>query len=357
MPHRFLTASGLIALAVMGVALLQSSSAATTLPQAAAPEPIERHLANVRQLTFGGENAEAYFSQDGTRLIFQSTRPPYQCDQIFVMDLDGGNITPVSTGQGRTTCAFFFPDGQRVVYASTHGADAGCLAEPDRSKGYVWPIYPEYDIYSANTDGSDLVRLTASWGYDAEAVVSPDGSAIVFTSLRDGDLDIYTMKADGSDVTRLTETLGYDGGPFYSWDGRYIVYRAHHPQAAEALQAYRELLAANLIKPRHAELFMMDADGSNKRQITANGAANWAPFMHPNNRQIIFASNLHDPKGRSFSLYLINTDGTGLERITYGARFDSFPMFSKDGSKLVFASTRKAKAPHEFNIFIADWAP
>ena len=317
----------------------------------------EKHLANIRQLTFGGQNAEAYFSADGKKLIFQSTRPPFECDQIFTMDIDGGNLKLVSTGKGRTTCSFFFPDQQRFIYASTHLAGDACPPPPDRSQGYVWPIYPGYDLFSANLDGADLTRLTASPGYDAEGIVSPDGKRIVFTSLRDGDLDIYVMNEDGTGVKRLTTEKGYDGGPFFSWDGRSIVYRAFHPQTKEEVEEYESLLGRNLVKPTRAEIFVMEADGSNQRQLTDNGAANWAPFMHPNNRQIIFSSNLHDADRRSFSLYLVDLDGGGLERVTSGARFDSFPMFSKDGKQLVFASTRNAKESREFNIFIADWVP
>lgn len=317
----------------------------------------ERHLANLKQLTFGGQNAEAYFSFDGTKLIFQSTRPPFECDQIFVMNLDGSKVKQLSTGKGRTTCSFFFPDGRRFFYASTHLGGETCPPRPDRTKGYVWPLYPTYDIFSANLDGSGLTRLTTTWGYDAEGAVSPDGTKIVFTSMRGGDLDLYLMNSDGTGVKRITHKKGYDGGPFFSWDSRYIVYRAYHPKTEEELEKYQTLLAQNLIKPNRAEIFVMDADGSHKRQITNNGAANWAPFLHPNSRQIIFSSNLHDPERRTFSLYVVNIDGTGLERITYRARFDSFPMFSRNGAKLVFASTRNTKGHREFNIFLADWVP
>ena len=320
-------------------------------------EARETHLQNLKQLTFGGQNAEAYFSLDGGKIIFQSTRPPFECDQIFSMNVDGSDVRLLSTGKGRTTCGFFFLDGKRFIYASTHLSGDACPPAPDRSKGYVWPIYPAYEIFSADLDGSKLTRLTKSPGYDAEGTISPDGKKIVFTSMRSGDLDIYTMNADGSGIKRLTSEKGYDGGPFFSWDGQTIVYRAYHPKTKDELKEYESLLAQNLIKPTRAEIFMMSAEGANKRQITNNGAANWAPFLVPNNRQIIFSSNLHDPERTSFSLYLVNVDGTGLERITYGARFDSFPMLSRDGKKLVFASTRNAKEPREFNIFIADWAP
>jgi Tol biopolymer transport system component len=311
----------------------------------------------VRQLTFGGQNAEAYFSRDGTKLIFQSTRQPYACDQIFSMNVDGSDPQRLSGGAGRTTCGFFFPDGERYVYASTHLAGKPCPPPPDRSRGYVWPIYRSYEIFSARIGGTSISRLTRNAGYDAEAVVSPDGTRIVFTSLRRGDLDIYLMNADGSGVTRLTSDKGYDGGPFFSWDGRRIVYRAHHPQRAAEIAEYEALLNRDLIRPTRAEIFIMDADGSGRRQVTANGAANWAPFLHPDNRQIVFSSNLHDPERRTFSLYSIGVDGKGLRRISDGARFDSFPMLSRDGRKLVFASTRNAAAPGDFNIFIADWAP
>ena len=320
-------------------------------------EARETRLQSLKQLTFGGQNAEAYFSLDGGKIIFQSTRPPFECDQVFSMNVDGSDVRLLSTGKGRTTCGFFFPDGKRFIYASTHLAGHACPPSPDRSKGYVWPIFPAYEIFSADLDGSKLTRLTKSPGYDAEGTISPDGKKIVFTSMRSGDLDIYTMNADGSGIKRLTAEKGYDGGPFFSWDGKTIVYRAYHPKTKEELKDYESLLAQNLIKPSRAEIFMMSAEGANKRQITNNSAANWAPFLLPNNRQIIFSSNLHDPERRSFSLYLINVDGTGLERVTHGARFDSFPMFSRDGKKLVFASTRNAKEPREFNIFIADWAP
>jgi Tol biopolymer transport system component len=316
---------------------------------------LETHPRNVKQLTFGGQNAEAYFAADGDKLIFQSTRPPFACDQIFSMNLDGSDVKLLNSGKGRTTCGFFFPGGKRFIYASTHLAGEACPPAPDRSQGYVWPIYPAYEIFSADVDGSAVKRLTKSPGYDAEGTISPDGK-IVFTSMRSGDLDIYTMNADGSGTRRLTFEKGYDGGPFFSWDGKTIVYRAYHPQTTEELKEYDSLLAQNLIKPAKAEIFVMSAEGSNKRQITYNGAANWAPFLHPNNRQIIFSSNMHDPERRSFSLYLINVDGTDLKRITYSAQFDSFPMFSRDGKKLVFASTRNARGTREFNIFVAEWS-
>ena len=317
-------------------------------------EPRERRLANLRQLTAGGSNAEAYFDWTGTRLIFQSTRPPYGCDQIFTMKTDGADVRLVSTGRGRTTCGFFFPDGRRLIYASTHPAGDACPPPPDRSSGYVWPIYPGYEIVSADADGGNIRRLTDHDGYDAEGAVSPDGKRIVFTSLREGDLDLYLMNADGSGVTRLTDQLGYDGGAFFSWDGRSIVYRASHPETAAEREEYVALLRQGLVRPRKLEVFVMRADGTGVRQVTRAGGASFAPFMHPNGQQIIFSSNFEDPTGHAFALYLINVDGSGLERVTWGESSASFPMFSRDGRQLVFCGTRHATG-RDINVFIADW--
>jgi TolB protein len=317
--------------------------------------PAEKHLRNVRQLTFGGENAEAYFSGDGQSLIFQSRRDGRECDQIYTMRTDGSGTRMVSTGKGRTTCSYFFPRRDRILYSSTHEGGEKCPQPPDFSRGYVWPIYPSYDIYSAKPDGTSLKRLTSSPGYDAEATVSTDGRKIVFTSMRDGDLDIYTMDSDGKNVRRLTTELGYDGGPFFSRDGKRIVYRAFHPKTEAEVARYRQRLAENLIEPNIFEIWVMNADGSDKRQVTNLKAASFAPYFFPDGGRIIFASNVNDPKGRNFDLYMINVDGTGLERITYNESFDGFPMFSPDGKLLVFASNRNAKVRGETNIFIAEW--
>jgi TolB protein len=314
----------------------------------------EKHLKNLRQLTFGGENAEAYFSFDGTKLIFQSSRDGYPCDQIYTMDLDGTNIRRVSTGKGRNTCSYFLPDGKHFIYSSTHLAGDDCPPKPPFTKGYVWAIDKGFDLFSSDFEGN-LTRLTRTPGYDAEATVSPDGKRIVFTSVRDGDLELYSMNTDGSEVKRLTHTPGYDGGAFFSPDSRKIVYRASHPSDEPTIARYKELLAQNLIEPGQLELYVMNADGSNSVQITRNRAANFCPFFHPNGKQIIFASNLGDPKGRNFDLYLINLDGSGLEQVTANETFDGFPMFSPDGKKLVFASNRNGKVKGETNVFIADW--
>lgn len=341
----------------------QTASLSSVMDLSAAPvgarafpsDPAEPRLANLRQLTHLGENAEAYFSADGQRLIFQATWPGFsECDQIYTMNLNGRDLRRISNGSGRTTCGYFFPAGDRVLFSSTHHASEACPAKPDYSRGYVWPL-DDYDIYTARPDGSDLRRLTNSPGYDTEATISPDGPTIVFTSVRNGDLDIYTMDADGGNVRQLTSEEGYDGGAFFSADGRQIVYRAYHPTDAEELADYRTLLRAGLIRPGKLDIWIMDADGSNKRRLTSNGAANFAPFFHPNGRQVIFSSNMVDPRSRNFDLYLINTDGTGLERVTVHPEFEGFPMFSPDGKRLVFASNRGAAHQGNTNIFIADW--
>jgi TolB protein len=322
---------------------------------APAPDPRERHLDGLRQLTFGGQNAEAYWDRAGTRLVFQSTRPPYGCDQIFTMNADGSDVRLVSTGRGRTTCAFFLPDGGRILYASTHHAGAACPPTPDRSRGYVWPLY-DYDLYTCAADGTDLRHLAGGPGYDAEGTVAPDGR-VVFTSTRDGDLDLHVLEGgSGGGIRRLTDRPGYDGGPFFSWDGREIVWRGWHPTDPAELAEYRALLGQGLVRPTRAELFLMAADGTGVRQITANGAANWAPFLHPDGERIVFSSNLHDPGKFDFALYLVRRDGRGLERLTYAEPFASFPMFSADGRRLVFCSSRNAAQAREFNVFVADWA-
>lgn len=344
-------------------ACLLAIAASVVLSTAAAPgasENIgtEKHLHNIRQLTFGGQNAEAYFSSDGKKLIFQSTRDNLKCDQIFTMNLDGSDIRMVSTGKGRTTCSYFYPSGKKILYSSTHLGDVECPPKPDYSHGYVWGIYASYDIFAANPDGSHLQRLTTTPGYDAEATFSTDGKRIVFTSLRNGDLDIYTMDAHGKHVKQLTHEVGYDGGPFFSPDGNWIVYRAHHPQAGQETADYQHLLKQNLIRPTYLELWLMRADGSEKRQITNLGAASFAPSFFPDGKRIIFSSNVGSTGGMgNFELYAVDWDGKNLERITFTDGFDGFPVFSPDGKKLVWISGRNGKVPHETNVFIADWVP
>ena len=329
-----------------------------TPSQLAAPE--EKHLRNVRQLTFGGSNAEAYFAADGKRLIFQSTRDNLQCDQIFTMNIDGTDQKMVSTGKGRTTCSYIFPhrfsQDDKILYSSTHLADAACPPRPDYSKGYVWAVYPGFDIFTAKLDGSDLKQLTTTPGYDAEATISEDGKKIVFTSMRNGDLDIYSMDTNGKHVKQLTHELGYDGGPFFSKDRKWIVYRAYHPKTDQEIAEYKELLKQNLIRPTTLEIWIMKADGSGKRQLTNLNAASFAPSFFPDGKRIIFATNVGSTGGMgNFELYTINVDGTGLERVTYFDGFDGFPMFSPNGKQLVWISHRNGKAQHETNVFIADW--
>jgi Tol biopolymer transport system component len=339
----------------IAVAALLSLASAAGMAQDSLLLPAEKHFARLRQLTFGGENAEGYFSFNESHLIFQSTRDTFRCDQMYTMDLQTGATRLVSTGLGRTTCGYYFPGDTTILFASTHASGHGCPPPPDYSKGYVWAVYPAYDIYRARADGSGITVLTSSPGYDAEATVSPTGNSIVFTSSRNGDLDLFAMNPDGSNVRQLTHELGYDGGAFYSWDGSMIVYRAcHYADSAEA-NAYRDLLARHLVRPSRMELFVMNPDGSGKRQITNNGAANFAPFFHPDNKRIIFASNMADPHGRNFDLYIIGIDGSGLERITFNETFDGFPMFTRDGKRLVFASNRNGRIRGETNLFIADW--
>lgn len=330
-----------------------TASDRATSPQAAAA-PVEKHLTNIRQLTHGGENAEAYFSSDGRSVIFQSTRGGTACDQIFTMKIDGSEERRVSTGTGRTTCGYFYPSGTDILFASTHEAAAACPPKPSFARGYVWPVYDSYEIYRAKADGSGMTRLTTSPGYDAEATIAPDG-LITFTSVRDGDMEIYSMQADGSGVRRLTSRPGPDGGPFLSWDGKRIAFRGRPLAPGSELDDYRSLLKQGLWRPTQLELFVMDRDGANLKQVTTLGGANFAPSWHPDGKRLIFASNTGDPKGRDFDIYLVNLDGTGLERVTFNATFDGFPMFSPDGRHLVFASNRNAKAEGETNVFIADW--
>lgn len=338
--------------------VLWSSTQALAADTAAnAPQllyPGEIHFQHLRQLTFGGQNAEAYFSYDGKELILQSTRGKLQCDAIFRMNSDGSDVRMLSSGKGVTTCSFIAPDNKAIIYSSTYLGGDACPPKPDYSKGYVWPIYKDYDIFKADPDGKNLVRLTDTDGYDAEAVYSPQGDKIVFTSVRTGDLEVFLMNPDGSGVEQLTHKQGYDGGAFFSLDGKWIVWRASRPQG-DALQDYRALLAEGLIRPGKLELYIMNLQQRKPIQLTHNGAANFGPYWHPDGKHIIFASNMDDPKGRDFNLYMIDIDSRQIEQITFYEGFDGFPMFSHDGTKLVFASNRLGKVKGETNIFIADW--
>ena len=315
----------------------------------------EVHLADVRQLTFGGENAEAYWSPDGKELIFQSTRPPLGCDQIFRISVnDPSALTMVSTGKGRTTCPYFTHDNERILYSSTHAANEECPAPPDRSQGYVWPIYDSYQIYSANLDGSDLKALTDTPAYDAEATVCSTDGSIIFTSTRDGDLDLYRMDADGGNVQRLTDAPGYDGGAFFSQDCSKIVWRASRP-TGEALEDYQRLLKQGLIRPGKLEIFVADADGSNARQVTQLDGASFAPYFTPDASRVLFSTSHHDPSGREFDIFAIDVDGSNLEQITFKPGFDGFPMFSPDGKWLAFGSNRNQANHGDTDVYVARW--
>jgi Tol biopolymer transport system component len=273
------------------------------------------------------------------------------------MNIDGSDQRLVSTGKGRTTCGYFYADGKHILYSSTHEANSACPPRPDYSKGYVWGVYSSYQIYSANDDGTDLKPLTKGPGYNAEATISADGKKIVFTSSRDGDLDIYSMNYDGTGVKRLTTTLGYDGGPFFSPDGKWIAYRAHHPTAEPEVTKYKSLLAQDLVEPNEMDLYVMRANGSHQHQITSLGGASFGPSFYPGSKRIIFSSNYEHPKSSQFELYSVDRDGQSLERITFAGGFSAFPQFSPAGNKLVFISNRNGKAPHEINVFVADWVP
>jgi TolB protein len=335
----------------------------------------ERHLRNIRQLTFGhsadfaglphpANYAEAYWSPDGKQLVLQSTRNEHECDQLFTLDLITGALELKSTGAGRVTCGFFFSPFGGLIYSSTHeNGGPECPPRPDMSRGYVWPIYPTYDIYFSDGSPSGTLRnITQSPGYDAEGTVDWNTGWLYFTSTRDGDIDIYRQRTEGpnmlrGEVQRLTDSFGYDGGPFISYDGQTVVFR-RQVFADDAERAdYSALLAENMVRPSKMELWAMHSDGSAQRQLTNLGGANFAPFLHPDNQTVIFCSNYEDPKGRTFELYTIPLAGGDVTRITHGGEFDGFPMFSPDGKYLVWCSNRNSARSRETNIFVAEWVP
>lgn len=323
--------------------------------------PQEKHLKNITQLTFGGNNAEAYFSYDNSKLVFQSDYNEWgvECDQIFYMPTSGTNRKQppmLSTGKGRTTCSYFLPGDSIIVYASTHLDADECPATPRTVNGkYVWAVYDSYDIFTANLKGEIVQQLTDNPGYDAEATVSPDGKKMVFTSTRSGDLELWTMNLDGTELHQVTDELGYDGGAFFSPDSKKLVFRASRPKTEEAQKTYKDLLAQGLVQPTDLEIFVCNVDGSDLQQITNLGKANWAPYFHPSGASILFASNHHSESGRKFNIFSINVDGTNLQQITFDEVFDAFPMFSPDGKKLVFSSNRFNGGTRDTNVFLADW--
>ena len=317
----------------------------------------ETHFAHLYQLTFGGQNAEAYWSGDGTKFIWQSTRDGWNCDQEYVMDLATGAITRVSTGKGRTTCGYFYDHDRRVLFASTHAGADSCPPTPDMSQGYVWAIYSSFEIYTARPDGSDLQQLTHHPGYDAEGTMSVDGKWLVFTSKRDNDVDLYKMHMDGTGLTRLTSASGYDGGAYFSHDGKHIVWRTFRTRDSTANAAFAKLVAIDLVKPVKMDLWVMDADGSHPRQVTDRPGASFAPYFTPDDKQIIYASNWPDPRSRNFDLWLVPVTGGEPVPVTRDPDFDGFPMFSPDGHWLLFCANRGGKLRGETNVFLAEWRP
>ncbi len=328
------------------------------VPRAAHTDEI--NLKNIEQLTFGGQNAEAYWNLDGTKITYQARLPGYPDEQIFTMFPDGSGKTLISTGEGRNTCSYFSPDGKYLYFSSTHERNKGAQEPLDMSQGYLWKVNPQFALYRRELDPKTgqpgkMETILRKREYVAETTIAPDGSFMTFTGLFEGDLEIYRSDLDGKNVRRLTDDYGYDGGPFVSWDSKKIVYRRDAIESPEERKDYLRLLKQNLVRPGKLEIMVMDADGSNKRQVTNLAAASFAPFMHPNGRQIIFSSNYGDPKGREFDLYVINTDGSGLRRVTHSPDFDGFPMFSRDGKKLIWSSNRFGTVRGETNIFVADW--
>jgi TolB protein len=319
--------------------------------------PKEVHLRNVRQLTFGGQNAEAYWSADGKQITFQSRQPGFPDEQVFAMNADGSNKRLVSTGKGRCTCSYFTPDGRWIYFSSTHEKNEGAQPPVDMSKGYVWMVNPQFAMYRRPAAGGDIQPVLNLNGYVAETTIDPNGRYMTFTSDYQGDLEIYRSDLDGKNIRRLTNDPGYDGGPFVSWDGRKIVYRRDKVDSEAELSDYQVLLKEHMVRPSKLEIWTMDSDGSNKKQLTTLGCASFAPFLHPNGQRVIFSSNFGDKRGREFELWTIGSNGYGLERITYAPEFDGFPMWTRDGRKIVFASNRNGKVQGETNIFVADWVP
>jgi TolB protein len=314
-----------------------------------------KHLDNLKQLTHGGQNAEAYWAPDGKRLIFQSTRDGNQCDQEYVMNADGSGVHMVSSGKGVTTCGYFLSDNKHILYATTEQGGASCPARPDRSRGYLWAVYPTWDIVLAEDNGKIVKKLTDTPGYDAEATINWKNKQIIYTSLASGDLDVWTMKEDGSGKKQLTNTLGYDGGAVFSRDGSKMVWRAYRPDTPEKVATYKDLLKDNLTAPMKMELFVANSDGSSAKQITNYGCASFAPTFTPDGKKVLFASNKQHCDSNDFELYLINTDGSGLEQVTSYGGFTAFPEISPDGKKLAFVTSYQGKGDYEFNIFTADW--
>ncbi|HEY9048546.1 MAG TPA: hypothetical protein VIN08_21715 [Ohtaekwangia sp.] len=364
-----MTSKFLVPAALVYVLLISSSKADRNLSNVLIEEdsllyPQERHIKDLRQLTFGGDNAEAYWSFDSKKITFQSNNRSWglQCDQIFYTAIDDASMKDnrpdrISTGEGRTTCSYFLPGDSLILYASTHLGSKECPKEPERKPGgkYLWAIYDSYDIFVADLKGNIRKQLTNTKGYDAEATVSPKGNKIVFTSTRNGDLDLYTMNIDGTGVKQITHELGYDGGAFFSPDGKKIVFRASRPKTEEQKKEYQKYLKQGLVAPTEMEIYTCNTDGTGLRQLTKLGKANWAPFYHPSGKKILFSSNHKGTRGFEFNIFMMNDDGTGLEQVTYDKVFDSFPMFSPDGKKIIFSSNRNNHGTRDTNLFVGNW--
>jgi TolB protein len=309
-----------------------------------------RHLKDIRQVTSGLARAgEGYFSPDGQSIIFQAVpnappsifhrpKPDEDGYQIFLGPLkDDAPATMVSTGKGRCTCSYFHPNGRSILFASTH-LNPSTETEPpkgpaySRTARYRWEFPDAMDIFAADRDGKNLVRLTDTPGYDAEGSYSPDGSKIVFTSFRDGDGEIYIMDADGRNPRRITKAKGYDGGPFFSPDGKRIIYRSDR-KGNDLLQVY-----------------VNNVEGTAERALTSNEFVNWGPYWHPDNRHIIYATSRHGHA--NYELYLMDVDNGSEERITYHEGFDGLPVFSPDGKRLMWTSSGRT-ADRKSQLFIA----
>ena len=352
------------AVAAAVVLVTSAQLAVSALPQSAAPALQERDfLTRIRRLTVEGRRAgEGYWSPDGKRLVFQSERdssnPWYQ---IFTLDLTSGDVKRISPGVGKTTCAFFRPNSDQILFSSTHldpkskqyQDEELAFRASGKERRYSWDYDPEMDIFAYSEKTGAMARLTTAKGYDAEASYSPDGQWIVFSSMRAGYdhalnekekkaleenpsnfAEIYVMKADGTDQTRLTNVFGYDGGPFFTQDGKKIVWRRFDEQG--------------LI----ADVWTMNPDGSEQRQITDFGSMSWAPYMHPSGAYFIFASNKLGFE--NFELFIVDAAGTKEPvQVTYTPGFDSLPVPSPDGKTLAWTSTRAGGAGGQ--LFLAQW--
>ena len=325
----------------------------------------ETHFKNIIQLTNAGDNAEAYWSFDSKRVTFQRTNPKenINCDQIFMGLVptkvgEKFNYKSISGGKGRTTCSYFTKDGAHIIYASTKNGSEDCPPAVDRAKygnKYIWPLYASYDIFIADTNGKNEKQLTHSAGYDAEATLSYDGKKMIYCSVKEGDLDLYVMDLQTKKEIKVTNTLGYDGGAWFSPDGKKIVWRASRPSTPEEIEEYKSLLKDGLVAPTQMEVWIANADGTNAKQITHLGQANWAPNFTPDGKHIIFCSNHEYKRGFPFNMYLMDLEGNHIEKISRDKGFDAFPMFSPDGKRILFSSNRNNGGTRDTNLFVADW--